>query len=370
MSKPALPMADTILDFLNDGLYVTDTERRILYWSKSAERITGWTPEDVVGSRCHDNILNHVDKDGRRLCGEEFCPLYRSMRTNTRSSSPVIVFGQSKTGRRVPMAVSVAPVHGPNGEVTGGVETFTDFAETYADLERAKRIQTLSLEHDLPKDGRVEFNPYYLPHDIIGGDYFCIRRLDADHYCFFLADVMGHGVAAALHTMHLSALWSRHCHTLRRPAEFARLLNRDLCRIVKDESFATALCGIVDVAGRRVRIASAGGPPLILTHADGRSVLVEIPGLPFGFTPAAEYDERELLCGEGDSLMMFTDGAIEIEDAMGNMLGTVGLIGILTALQYPGTGIRIRSLQEALLKFSNGIRLRDDLTLLEIRFTP
>jgi len=369
MTPVNIPIAEIILDSLNDGLYVCDTERRILYWSKSAERITRWTSEDVVGYRCHDNILNHVDKDGRRLCGEEFCPLHRSMRTNTRSSSPVIVFGQTKTGVRVPMAVSVAPVHDADGQVIGGVESFTDFSETYADLERAKLIQTLSLEHDLPKDGRVGFSTHYLPHDMIGGDYFCIRQLDADHYCFFLADVMGHGVAAALHTMHLSALWNRHYHTLRRPAEFARLVNRDLCRIVKDESFATAICGVLDAVHKTVRIASAGGPPLILVHADGGTEQVDIPGLPFGLTETAEYDELELLFEPGDCLLMYTDGAIEIPDAAGNMLGTEGLIGILTSLEYPQYSIRIEPLQEALLTFSNGIRLDDDLTLLEIRFS-
>ena len=111
------------------------------------------------------------------------------------------------------------------------------------------------------------------------------------------------------------------------------------------------------------------GQGLQLLHADGRTALVEIPGLPFGLTAAAEYDEREFICEPGDSLMMFTDGAIEIEDAAGTMLGTEGLMGILTSLRAPGTGLRIEPLQKALLNFSNGIRLVDDLTLLELRFT-
>ena len=44
-------------------------------------------------------------------------------------------------------------------------------------------------------------------------------------------------------------------------------------------------------------------------------------------------------------------------------------MGILTSLRAPGTGLRIEPLQKALLNFSNGIRLVDDLTLLELRFT-
>ena len=63
-----------IIDSLSEGVYVCDLERRITYWSRSAERITGWAAEDVVGTQCFDGILCHIDKDGHQLCGEEYCP--------------------------------------------------------------------------------------------------------------------------------------------------------------------------------------------------------------------------------------------------------------------------------------------------------
>jgi phosphoserine phosphatase RsbU/P len=364
-----LLVPNVILDSLNDGLYVCDTDRRIVYWSKSAQRLTGWAPEDVVGKRCMDNILNHVDIDGHQLCGEELCPLRRCMQTDRPSASPIIIFGKTKSGARLPMAVTVAPLHDEEGRVIGGVETFRDFSETYANLERAKQIQTLSLEHDLPRDDRVNFSTFYLPHDMIGGDYFAIRQLDADHYGFMLADVMGHGVAAALHTMELSSLWTRHCSDLRNPAHFARLLNRDLCKIVRDESFATALCGVLDATRRTVRITSAGGPHLVIVRSDGRTEEVTTAGLPFGLIADAEYREKLFVCESGDSLLMFTDGAVEVADPAGQMLGTAGLIRILESQGYPHTGIVMSALQEALLRYSNGICLEDDLTLLEVRFT-
>lgn len=369
MNTVNLPLADVILDSLHDGLYVCDKERRILYWSKSAERITGWKSEDVVGHRCLDDILCHVDKDGRRLCGEDFCPLHRSMVTNRASTCPVIVFGQTKTGRRVPMVVSVAPIHGADGQVVGGVESFHDFSETYVDLERAKRIQTLSLEHDLPNDGRVSFSTFYIPHDMIGGDYFSIRQLDADRYGFLLADVMGHGVSAALYTMHLSSLWGRHYLSLTAPVEFARRINQELSHVVKDESFATAICGVIDAARKTVRFASAGGPPIVLFRPAGQTEQLSAAGLPFGLFEDAEYEEREFACGAGDCLLMFTDGAIEINDAAGTMLKTEGLTRILDALGYPQSRINIEDLQKALLNYSNGIRLDDDLSFLEVRFS-
>jgi len=368
MTETDLLHPNVILDSLNDGLYVCNTDRKIVYWSKSAERLTGWAAEDVVGRRCMDNILNHVDIDGHHLCGEELCPLRRCMVTDRPSSSPAIVFGKTKSGERLPMAVTVAPLHDECGTVVGGVETFRDFTESYANLERAKQIQTLSLEHDLPVDNRIDFSSFYLPHDLIGGDYFAIRKLDADRYGFILADVMGHGVAAALHTMELSSLWNRHCHMLTAPARFAQLLNRDLCRIVRDESFATALCGVFDAERRTVRIASAGGPTLVIVHSDGRTEQLTAPGLPFGLIANADYDEREFSCSAGDALLMFTDGAVELADKEGNLLGVEGLLNTLQCLDYPSAGIRIEALQEALLTYCNGIRLEDDLTLLEVRF--
>lgn len=360
---------EMILNSLHEGLYVCDTERQILYWSRAAERITGWLAKDVVGRRCLDNLLVHVDKDGRPLCGEEFCPLHRSMQTDKSSAAPLIVFGQTSDGGRLPMAVSVAPLHDDQGVVIGGIETFHDFSETYRNLKRAKTIQTLAMESALPTDSRLAFATHYLPHDMIGGDYYAIRQLDSGRYGFMLADVMGHGVAAALYTMHLSSLWSRHWQALAQPAEFARQLNAELCKIVRDESFATAICGVVDPASRMVRFASAGGPPLLLFRPDRTTALIEASGWPFGVADDASYEENEFQCAAGDCLLLFSDGAIEIYNARGEMLGSDGLTGILRGLSYPQQPLPITALHEALLTYSNDIRLDDDLTFLEMRFS-
>ena len=58
--------AEKIMDCLNDGVYVCDRDRRIVYWNKSAERITGWRSEDVLGRPCLDGILNHIDKGSHK----------------------------------------------------------------------------------------------------------------------------------------------------------------------------------------------------------------------------------------------------------------------------------------------------------------
>ena len=70
--------AREVLDALPDGAYITNLDRKILFWSRAAEKITGWPAGEVTGHTCADNILVHVDKDGHQLCGKEHCPLHRS----------------------------------------------------------------------------------------------------------------------------------------------------------------------------------------------------------------------------------------------------------------------------------------------------
>ena len=81
----------------------------------------------------------------------------------------------------------------------------------------------------------------------------------------------------------------------------------------------------------------------------------------------ASYEEIGIGIEEGDSLLLFSDGAEEVHNAAGEMLGIDGLIGILAQQGYPQADIQMDVLEEGLLKYSNAIRLEDDLTLIEIR---
>ena len=360
--------AQTILDSLGDGVYVTDPDRRIVYWNKSAERITGWQPEDIVGRHCFDNILVHVDKDGHQLCGEEYCPLHRSMVTGIGSECP-LVFAQRKDNKRIPMQVTVAPIRNSAGEIVGGVEVFRDMSPTFRDLEKARTIQSISLQDTLPQDSRIRFSTHYIPHDIVGGDYYGIRQLNADQYGFFLADVMGHGLAAALYTMHLSALWDRYHPLLGTPAAFAVTISDELNRIVKDgEAFAAGIGGLIDLSRHELVFAGAGNPPALLIHASGEFEQLECSGLLFGVMEDAPYDDVRADIHPGDRLLLFTDGATEIHNAGDQLLGNVGLIAILKKLGYPKSNVPIAAIEEELLKYSNAVRLEDDLTLMEIQF--
>jgi len=360
--------ADRILAEVSHGIYITDLERRIVYWNKAAEKITGWQAHEVVGSSCADNILRHTDKDGRELCGKESCPLHRAMVTGSGSTVPSLVFaGKKGGGERLPMQVSVAPVLDGQGAIIGGVEIFQDLSRQMGDMDRARQIQELSMSMPVNDDPRLRWASYYAAHDIVGGDYYMAERIDQDRYAFLIADVMGHGVAAALYSMHLHSLWERNRRLLERPATFMTTLNRNLCQLVRDgESFATCLFGLIDLGAQAVALCSAGSPAILLTRGD-ETRQIKMSGLPLGMMPETIYEVSLIPLASGDGLLFFTDGAMEIRDTGGATLGSDGLASLVNAHGFPDSEEKMQNLVEKMLLYSNDIRFSDDVAMLAVR---
>lgn len=142
-SFPASPSNETntlfkqVLDNLLDGVYFTDRERRITYWNHAAEYLTGYRAEEVMGKRCADNFLMHVDDSGCLLC-EGDCPLSRTIADGRPRRADVYLHHRS--GHRVPVEVRVCPIRGRDGDIVGAVEIFNDNSRQRAVRERAKEL--------------------------------------------------------------------------------------------------------------------------------------------------------------------------------------------------------------------------------------
>ncbi len=111
------------LDHLFDGVYVVDLQKRIQYWNAAAEELTGFSAEQVCGTRCSDSILEHVDFSGKPLC-KAGCPLHATLQNGERHES--LVFLHHCDGHRVPVHVRVAPLRDEQGRVVGAIEVFSD----------------------------------------------------------------------------------------------------------------------------------------------------------------------------------------------------------------------------------------------------
>lgn len=126
-----------ILDQTYDGVYFVNNDRRITYWNQGAENISGYKPEEVMNFRCSDNLLCHIDTEGREMCGP-LCPLSRAV-NNGQTTGQTRVYLKHKDGRRVPVDVISSPVSDPDGQRLGAAQIFRD-ASIYEEEARASEL--------------------------------------------------------------------------------------------------------------------------------------------------------------------------------------------------------------------------------------
>jgi diguanylate cyclase (GGDEF)-like protein/PAS domain S-box-containing protein len=111
-----------LLDQVSDGVYFIDLDRRITYWNGGAERITGYSAQEVLGHSCAEGILRHVNGVGRQLCGHG-CPLVAVMKDGKPREAHVYL--HHKNGHRVPVVMRGQALRDPDGEIVGSVEVFS-----------------------------------------------------------------------------------------------------------------------------------------------------------------------------------------------------------------------------------------------------
>jgi diguanylate cyclase (GGDEF)-like protein/PAS domain S-box-containing protein len=133
-----------ILDAVFDGIYIVDRDRRITFWSKGAERITGFAAEGVIGRDCSDDLLRHASADGVTLRPAEY-PLAETLAGGQAREAGLFV--HHADGHRVPVVVRVAPLLDEQGTIVGGVEIFSDNAALVAARHRmAERVETYAAD--------------------------------------------------------------------------------------------------------------------------------------------------------------------------------------------------------------------------------
>ena len=147
---------ELLLHNLFDGIYTVDRERKITFWSPSAERITGYGSPEVIGRRCADDVLVHVDADGCCLC-ETGCPLKQVISEGRQCEREV--FMRHRDGHRVPVNVRTLPLKEEDGGIAGAAVIFREnpsSAATRRLIEELRKLALLDAVTGLPNRRYVE----------------------------------------------------------------------------------------------------------------------------------------------------------------------------------------------------------------------
>lgn len=204
------------------------------------------------------------------------------------------------------------------------------------DLCSAASAQQALLPTSLPDIPGVEFAWAFKPCDDLAGDILDVYQLDDEHVAFYLLDVSGHGVRAALLSVTLSRILAplpdQSCLVLRPrrsgpgreptpPNIVAQELNRRFQLDLDTWQYFTLFYGVLNTKTHLLRYVSAGQPgPLHVPHG-GDPVDLSLPIFAIGWVPNHEYIERRLQLRPGDRLYVYSDGAHETKNAEKEMFG-------------------------------------------------
>jgi phosphoserine phosphatase RsbU/P len=233
------------------------------------------------------------------------------------------------------------------------------------DLELASQVQRgLLPQSDAEfRDWRIHYQ--YKPAGMVSGDYFDLISPEGGDLIFLLGDVSGKGVAASLLMTHLHAMFRSLASMDVDLGKLLEMANRLFCQSTTAGQYATLVCGRAGRSGE-IEIASAGHAPALVISPDGVKQIGST-GLPLGLFSTSRYTVSRARLDPRDSLLLFTDGISEANDAAGHEYGIDGL-AVATAARH---GWPPKELVAACLgdvqRHSAGVRQADDQTLMAIQ---
>ena len=186
-----------------------------------------------------------------------------------------------------------------------------------------------------------------------------------------VGDVSGKGVPAALMMAKVISDFRAAATRAASPATILADLNAGLAAQDRRGMFVTAACADLDAQAGRVTYADAGHlPPL--WHRRQRRVVEACEGEggpPLGIVLGAQYPERHLTLGSGDTLLLYTDGVVEARDPGAAPFGLGRMIEVMRT-RLPATPDLVNDLLEALRAHADGTPPHDDLTMVALRWRP
>jgi sigma-B regulation protein RsbU (phosphoserine phosphatase) len=258
----------------------------------------------------------------------------------------------------------------------------SELADAYGQLSRELELARVLQLGQLPAPGRfgpVRFDWMFEATGFVGGDIFDYFALDEHHLCFYLADVSGHGVAAAMMAFHAQ-------HQLRAASQLAVAAlaqgagdlggaavamvseyNRRFLQMKETSLYLTMLLGVMDLRSGDAALVQAGHPPALFApaHSDAFTPLGE-GGLPIGILPEPGYEALPVALPPGARLVLYSDGVTDCRDASDAPYGAERLQQLLCAHDGAPMATAGEQLQAALHAWRGGAALEDDVTFLAL----
>ena len=250
--------------------------------------------------------------------------------------------------------------------------------DAYTRMEMANKVveKEMQIAHDiqmgmLPSKGErlavsgdkgdVELHALLWPMKEVGGDLYDFHR-EGDKLWFIIGDVSGKGVPAAIFMSAAVNLFRAAAAHSSSPREIMKKMNVVLSENNPSLTFVTAFIGRLHVQTGELLYCNAGHcVPLVVSHSSlaVRELAIE-PNIPLGYNGKFQFVEQGCMIGEGERLVLYTDGVTEARNSTRQMLGMKRWIDIVA---------KDKDLPKAIKDYIGEAEPTDDITLMTIRKT-
>jgi sigma-B regulation protein RsbU (phosphoserine phosphatase) len=213
----------------------------------------------------------------------------------------------------------------------------------HQELEVAKRIQLSILPTGFPASEHFTVAARYAPMTAVAGDFYEFLSTVGPRAGLFVADVSGHGVPAALIASMVKMAINSQRQNAPSPERLMAGVNEALCGNTQGQ-FVTAAYVFLDADRGELCYAAAGHPPMLLLR-QGQVSAIEENGLLMGVFSSAPYTSTKRALGQGDRLLLYTDGVIEAANGGEEEFGQERLSKLLAA----SAGMTVKELADRIL---------------------
>lgn len=237
-----------------------------------------------------------------------------------------------------------------------------------AQLEAVARVQQALLPTSIPTIPGLTVATSYLTSDEAGGDYYDFFPIPGGRWGILIADVSGHGAAAATVMAMLHAILHGYEGPEFTPDAVMRYANRRLAASRIESTFVTAFFGIYDPAAATLHYARAGhNPPRLKKGHTGEVLAIDgAPGLPLGIVDDYDGQTGCIVLRALDTLVLYTDGITEAFSPQRVQFGVHGLDEALLGCSGDPECV-VDSVHKALYKHTGALGRDDDQTIVAIR---
>lgn len=237
------------------------------------------------------------------------------------------------------------------------------------DMELARQIQLSLLPTSPPALPGVSLAGCCVPAAHVGGDYYDYYPRGTGSVDMVVADVSGHSIGAALMTAEARSVLRAQLATGSSAGEVLAALNRILYEdLDRSELFITLFCACYDTSRHTLFYANAGHvSPLLFRCSEKSCQWLDAEGLILGVREDVSFEEKGLELGEGDVLLLYTDGVIEARDTAGEFFGTDRLCTILNRCHRESPQAIIDAVLGEISAFTGTPALEDDVTMVVMK---